>query len=46
MHKTKTMIINNQIASDEYPSAIRKINGLDIENVKVVRYLGANIKYI
>ena len=43
--KTKTMIINNQIASDEYPSAICKMKGLDIENVKVFRYLGANIKY-
>ena len=43
--KTKTMIINHQLTNEEYPKTICNLNGKDIENVKVFRYLGSNIKY-
>ena len=43
--KTKTMIINNDVISDVYPTTICKLDGKEIENVKVFRYLGGNIKF-
>ena len=43
--KTKTMIINNDAVTDEYPSSICNMEEKEIDNVKVFRYLGGNIKY-
>ena len=43
--KTKSMIINHQILEVEYPKSIAKLNGTDVENVEIFRYLGCNIKY-
>ena len=42
--KTKTMILNHD-CSEEYPTSICSIDGKPIENVKVFRYLGSEIKY-
>ena len=43
--KTKSMIVNCQLSDEEYPTTIAKLNGENIENVKVFCYLGCNIKY-
>ena len=43
--KTKTMIINNNDALNEYPTSICSLEDKRIDNVKVFRYLGGNIKY-
>ena len=43
--KTKTMIINQQLDSKEYPVSIGKLEGKPFENVKTYRYLGCEIKY-
>ena len=44
--KTKTMIFNHQDTEKEkYPSTIATLNGEDLENVKVFRYLGSDIKF-
>ena len=42
--KTKTMILNHD-CSEEYPTSICNIDDKAIENVKVFRYLGCEIKY-
>ncbi|MEO2222612.1 MAG: reverse transcriptase family protein, partial [Candidatus Poseidoniia archaeon] len=41
--KTKTMIMN--FSGGEYPQSIANVNGVDIENVEVFRYLGCQIHY-
>ena len=41
----KSMIVNYQLNDEEYPTTIAKLNGENIENVKVFCYLGSNIKY-
>ena len=43
--KTKTMILNYQHSSEEYPNTIAYIDGKPIENVKIFVYLGCIIKY-
>ena len=44
--KTKTMIFNQQITNDqEYPTSIASLGGRALENVKVFRYLGCDIKF-
>ena len=43
--KTKTMILNQQHFGTEYPSTICKLDGKDLENVKVFRYLGSQIRF-
>ena len=43
--KTKTMILNHQHIKNEYPSTVCNIEGEDIENVKVFRYLGSQVKF-
>ena len=43
--KTKTMILNQQYESREYPASIASLNGSKLENVKTYRYLGCEIKY-
>ena len=44
--KTKTMIFNQQITNDqEYPTTIASLGGKALENVKVFRYLGCDIKF-
>ena len=46
MKKTKTMILNHQyLTKAEYPSTIANLNGKNIENVRVFRYLGCEIKF-
>ena len=42
--KTKTMIFNDT-ESTEYPESIAQISETKIENVKIFRYLGSDIKY-
>ena len=39
------MIRNHQHIKNEYPSTICNIEGEDIENVKVFRYLGSQVKF-
>ena len=39
------MIINHQKLEVEHPKSIAKLNGTDVENVEIFRYLGCNIKY-
>jgi hypothetical protein len=44
--KTKTMIFNKQAMDEqEYPTTIASLNGEALENVKVFRYLGCDIKF-
>ena len=43
--KTKTMIVNYQGQDDEYPDVICNINGSEVKNVKVFKYIGANIHF-
>ena len=43
--KTKTMILNFQGLENDYPSTISSINDVALDNVKVFKYLGSNIKY-
>ena len=43
--KTKTMILNQQYMNSDYPTTISMLNGEQIENVKIFRYLGCQIKY-
>ena len=43
--KTNTMIFNNHLLSQQYPGTIISIENTQIENVKVFKYLGCNIKY-
>ena len=43
--KTKTMILNQQYINVKYPSTISSLNTLYVENVKVFRYLGCQIKF-
>ena len=43
--KTKTMIVNYQGQDDEYPDVICNINGSEVNNVKVFKYIGANIHF-
>ena len=43
--KTNTMIFNNHLISQHYPGTIISIENTQIENVKVFKYLGCNIKY-
>ena len=43
--KTKTMIFNQQLENKEYPTSIASLDGEDLENVTIYRYLGCDIKY-
>ena len=43
--KTKTMILNHQLTGEEYPGTIISIEDTPLDNVKVFKYLGCNIKY-
>ena len=43
--KTKTMVLNQQHTDKTYPKTVSQIVGVEIENVEVFRYLGAQIKY-
>ena len=43
--KTKTMVLNQHYIDNSYPKTISHIDGVEIENVEVFRYLGAQIKY-
>ena len=43
--KTNTMILNHHLVSQQYPETIISIENTHIENVKVFKYLGCNIKY-
>ena len=43
--KTKTMIFNYEGEDDEYPEIICNLGGCEIKNVKVFKYLGANIHF-
>ena len=43
--KTKSMIFNYDGLEDEYPGVICNLDGVDIDNVKMFIYLGANICY-
>ena len=43
LSKTKTMILNHH--EQEYPSTIASLSGEALENVKVFRYLGCDIKF-
>ena len=39
------MILNQQYMNSEYPTTISMLNGEQVENVKIFRYLGCQIKY-
>ena len=43
--KTKTMIFNQQLDNEEYPTTVASLNGESLENVVIYRYLGCDIKY-
>ena len=43
--KTKTMIFNQQLDYEEYPTTVASLNGESLENVVIYRYLGCDIKY-
>ena len=43
--KTKTMILNQQYLNSEYPTTISMLNGEQVKNVQIFRYLGCQIKY-
>ena len=43
--KTKTMIFNQQLDQTEYPTTIASLGGEKLENVKVYKYLGSDIKF-
>ena len=43
--KTKSMILNQQYLKLEYPKSIITCKGKPIENVKIFKYLGSQIKY-
>ena len=43
--KTKTMIFTYPNDDDEYPKTICKLEGSDIDNVMVFKYLGTNIHF-
>ena len=43
--KTKTMILNHQLTGEEYPETIVSIDNTPLDNVKIFKYLGCNIKY-
>ena len=43
--KTRSMIINFEQNESEYPNTISTLDGVNIENVKVFKYLGCQIHY-
>ena len=43
--KTKSMILNQQYESRDYPISIASLRGCPLENVKIYTYLGCEIKY-
>ena len=43
--KTKTMIMNYNGEPELYPSCIVKVDGEDVENAKVFKYLGSQVHY-
>ena len=43
--KTKSMILNHQYLNTDYPTSIAIVNGKNIENVKVFKYLGCQLSY-
>ena len=43
--KTKTMILNQQYDNGEYPTTIGLLRGKELDNVKIYRYLGCEIKF-
>ena len=43
--KTKTMILNQQYMNSPYPNSIITTKGKPIENVKIFKYLGCQIKF-
>ena len=43
--KTETMILNFHGSEDEYPTSVCQLNGSEIKNVKLFKYLGACIRY-
>ena len=43
--KTKTMVLNHQYLSKDYPSSISSLRGIDLGNVKSYPYLGCEIKF-
>ena len=43
--KTKTMIFNHQLDNIVYPTTIASLADESLENVKIYRYLGCDIKY-
>ena len=43
--KTKTMIFNFQGPQEEYPESFTALNNIAVENVKIFRYLGDQIKH-
>ena len=43
--KTKTMVLNQQYESKEYPQCISTLRGVNLANTKRYRYLGCEIKY-
>ena len=42
--KTETMILNDE-RDEDYPENIHTINGVDLKNVKIFKYLGSKINY-
>ena len=43
--KTKTMVLNHQYLSKDYPSSISSLRGIDLGNVKPYRYLSCEIRF-
>ena len=42
--KTETMILNDE-RDEDYPENLHTINGVDLKNVKIFKYLGSKIQY-
>ena len=43
--KTKTMVLNFLGAEDDYPTIVASLNNGSIDNVKIFKYLGCNLKF-
>ena len=43
--KTETIILNDESDPENYPKSLHSINGIELKNVQVFKYLGSQIQY-
>ena len=43
--KTETMIFNAECDDADYPETLHTVNGIELKNVKVFKYLGSKLQY-